>query len=523
MNREELNEKIAEVSKTVFSYSLSKTSSREDAEDLSQEILYELVKSSENLRDVRAFYGFMWAIADNVYKQWYRKKTASQTCELNENLVSQTDEYDLDENNEIYLLRRELSLLAEKYRKATIMYYVDKKSCAEIARQLAITESMAKYLLFKSRKKLKEGMNMERKLGELSYNPKEIAPLYNGSGPNHFWEFMQSKVRQNILNACYNDSLKAEQISLEIGIPLPYLDDDIKALTEKRLLIKDGNHYKTNVIIISAECNEEIRRSVTPYHNRIADEISVFLEKRLDDFKKIGFIGNDYSENTLRWQMAAFVFVAIAMHNTDILKKNNASELPKTAWGDNAYLWLIEKGEHLNNWLFNFSQENDREGNRIHFCDYVPSPKGDHHDFYRKARHVGILCNIALGKCDNFNEYDLEVIAEMIKNGYVLNTPDGYKATTPVFTSEQYQKAITLITDFVDDKIDAYIREMDSISAKILSEHTPKHLQDQVDGIASMDKFVNAACIPAKILIERKVLHTDWNALEMPTTFIVLK
>ncbi len=59
MNEVELNEKIAEVSKTIFSYCMVKTPTREEAEDLSQDILCELIKSAGNIRDDNAFYAFM--------------------------------------------------------------------------------------------------------------------------------------------------------------------------------------------------------------------------------------------------------------------------------------------------------------------------------------------------------------------------------------------------------------------------------------------------------------------------------
>ena len=158
--------------------------------------------------------------------------------------IPSDDEFAEDDNSDIYLLRRELTLLSEKYRKATIMYYIDGRSCSEISSALAISESMVKYLLFKSRKILKEGMSMERNLGELSYNPRTLIPMYSGQGPNKFWEFMQSKIRQNIVSACYNDALTIQQISLETGIPLPYLDDEIKELEEKQIIIREGKHYK---------------------------------------------------------------------------------------------------------------------------------------------------------------------------------------------------------------------------------------------------------------------------------------
>lgn len=142
MTENELHEKITEVSKTIFSYCMAKTPTREEAEDLSQEILYELIKSAENIRDDKAFYAFMWGVAGNVYKQWYRKKLKNNTCELTEDIPSD-NEFAEDDNSDMYLLRRELTLLSEKYRKATIMYYIDGCSCSEISWSQSILEVYA--------------------------------------------------------------------------------------------------------------------------------------------------------------------------------------------------------------------------------------------------------------------------------------------------------------------------------------------------------------------------------------------
>lgn len=524
MNSNRLNEKIAEASKTIFSYCMGKTSNRADAEDLSQDILYELLKSAKNIRDEDAFYGFMWAVAGNVYRQWCKKRARINECELDADIPIEEPAFDmLEENSDIYLLRRELALLTEKYRRATILYYIDRKTCQEIASILQTSESTVKYLLFKSRNKLKEGMNMERRLGTLSYKPAELIPLYNGSGPNRFWDFMQSKVRQNIVSACYNDSLTAEQISLEIGIPLAYLEDDINALTDKKIIIRDGRHYKANVIIVTEECADEISRNVLKYHETISDMIGEILTEKLDAFKNIGFIGNDFSDNTLRWQMMTFVLAVITMYNhKNILDTNDAAELPETAWGDHAYIWMIEKGRQLDNYVINFSQEHTRSGDRVHQLDYLPNQKGDHHDFYGRKRYTEIFIDIIRGNYGKFSEYDLETVADMIKKGYVVKEGDAYRATTPVFTFDQYTAAVELVKKSISAKLDSVIKEMDDVSERILSEYTPKHLQSQVKGIASGDKFVNAVCIPTKILVERKLLSTDWHPLEMPTTFAVL-
>ena len=54
-----------------------------------------------------------------------------------------------EEKGDIFALRRELTLLSEKYRKVAILYYIENRSCAEISSSLTISESMVKYLLFK--------------------------------------------------------------------------------------------------------------------------------------------------------------------------------------------------------------------------------------------------------------------------------------------------------------------------------------------------------------------------------------
>ena len=202
MDKYELDNRIADVAKTLLSYCTARTSNHFEAEDLAQDIMLEIYKSVDNIRNVEAFYGFMWAVAGNVYKQWCRGKARKKECQLTDNLVEETVES--DDETELYLLRRELTLLSEKYRRAVVLYYVENKSCQEISNILSISESMVKYLLFKSRQILKEGMRMERNYGQQSYNPKGLSLLFWGNGANRYYHLCDSKISQNILFACYN-------------------------------------------------------------------------------------------------------------------------------------------------------------------------------------------------------------------------------------------------------------------------------------------------------------------------------
>lgn len=61
---------------------MAKTKTRADAEDLSQDILCELIKSLNLIRDDRAFYSFMWALPEMYINSGCRKKAKSSTVEL---------------------------------------------------------------------------------------------------------------------------------------------------------------------------------------------------------------------------------------------------------------------------------------------------------------------------------------------------------------------------------------------------------------------------------------------------------
>ncbi len=520
MTNEELNKKIAEVSKTIYHYCIARTPTREEAEDLSQDILYELIRSAGNIRDDSAFYAFMWGVAGNVYKQWCRKRTKMQVSELTDDIPAEAEPCSFDDDGEgdIYRLRRELALLSERHRHATVLYYIHRKPCAEIAERLSISESMVKYLLFKSRIILKEGMNMERKLGTLSYDPKTLIPMYSGEGPNQFWSFMQSKIRQNIVSACYNDSLTPQQISLETGIPLPYLDDEIKELTDKQILIADGPRYKTNVIIITADCRREIDTLSENYCHRLADEMAAYLDTNMSAYKKIGFRGSEYSDTTLRWQLMIPAFREIMHHDAAL-----EAACPVTGWGEHACLRFVEASAYSQSqYVFNYSTLSSARGDSVLFYDYLPNPYGLHNDFYGNQRYVNILCDIARGDCVKFGEYDLEAVAEMIRMGYVRKEGDGFAVNMPVYTAEQYARVQEMAQTFVTEIVGQTVAELLAASTAVMREHTPKHLQDQVELVAYVEKHLNAVSTPALRMIEEGKLVPNWHMGEMPTTYIVL-
>ena len=359
---------------------------------------------------------------------------------------------------------------------------------------------------------------MERKLGTLSYDPKTLIPMYSGEGPNQFWSFMQSKIRQNIVGACYNDALTPQQISLETGIPLPYLDDEIKELTEKQILISEGPRYKTNVIIITADCRREIDTVSEKYCRRLAVEMAAYLDANMPAYKEIGFRGSDYSDTTLRWQLIIPVFREIMHHDAAL-----EAACPVTGWGEHACLRFVEASAYSQSqYAFNYSTLSSTRGDSVLFYDYLPNPYGLHNDFYGNQRYVNILCDIARGDCVKFGEYDLEAVAEMIRMGYVRKEGDGFAVNMPVYTAEQYARVQEMAQTFVTEIVGQTVAELLAASTAVMREHTPKHLQSQVELVAYVEKHLNAVSTPALRMIEEGKLVPNWHMGEMPTTCIVL-
>ena len=508
MDKHELDMKIPDIAKAILSYCVARTSNHFEAEDLAQDILLEIYKSAANIRNADAFYGFMWAVAGNVYKQWCKNKSKNKECELTDNLIDIAETFD-DDNSELYLLRRELTLLSEKYRKAVVLYYIENKSCSEISKHLSISESMVKYLLFKSRQILKEGINMERNYGQQSYNPKELSILYWGNGKNTYNAVYENKISQNILYACYNDKLTAEEISLELGIALPYIEDIIKQLVECDALCIEGRKYYTNIVIFTVECAVEVANKTRVFRNRIVESLSEIIT-------------NENLSNSEAWLTACCILYKAIFEN---LQSKIKIELPENKFGENCIVWAVEKSlDSMRNKGFDFGVSNteNENGDRVQFFDFSINGEMVHHSFYSSRSLINVFIDIAKGKNDFDNELEKVIVAELVKKGYVLNDSGKLTVNVPVFTSNEFESFINKfnsVVESVEENANSIMKE----ASKIIKNYIPTHLKSQAFQMAYFRIFEDAISIPVGSLVENKVLFPYNGNSILPTTYIILK
>lgn len=304
MDSIKLEQLITENMKSIFAFALTRLGNVAEAEYLASDIIYEIVRSAQNLKDETCIYGFIWKIAENTYMDYLRKKTknANRTVELSEN-IADGDESAFEgmiKKEELNVLRRELSLLSKQYRDTTVLYYIENLSCSEVANRLQISTEMVKYYLFRARKIIREGMNMERLYGEKSYRPNIFEIDFWGTKAGDDCEyraFEKRKIKGNILLAAYYSPVTIQEISIELGVALPYLEDEIKLLVEREYLVCNNGKYLTNIPIFTLDCTKTIHEKLKELTEESAQKIIAVT----DDFDMR--FGNRFENvNLARWQ-----------------------------------------------------------------------------------------------------------------------------------------------------------------------------------------------------------------------------
>ena len=521
MDKQELDAKVKEIAKSLLSYCAARTSNHFDAEDLAQDIILEIYKSADNIRNIDAIYGFMWAVAGNVYKQWCRNKAKDTKCRLTDNLPD-VAELPVEDHSALSLLRRELTLLAKKYRKTVVLYYIDGKSCLEISDCLGISESMVKYLLFKSRQILKEGMSMERNYGTQSYNPKRLSLLFWGNGENRYYHLCKSKISQNILFACYNDKLTAEQISLEIGVSLPYMEDKLEELCDYELLKKDGNRYFTNIIIFTKDFKNEMNAKNAELREKIATILIEAISEHEADVRNIGFLGADMNNNSFKWQMVSFILYNAIM---ELLQNKIKVIYPKDKFGTEGFVWGTENREQnpmKSSFGFCLSNAENEAGDHIQFMDFPINGEMAHLYYLNRQNVTNVFLDVAKGITEFPGENDKALVADMVRKGYIISNEKGMFVNVPVFTKEQYQQMENIFADTFMNIAGEAETLMETI-IKILKNHVPVHLKKLAKDIACFRLFEDSVSAPIAILYDRKYLLPYDGAGILPTTYVILQ
>ena len=321
----------------LYYFCLKKVSDNNEAEDLSSDIAISIIHELRKGTTPRSFSAWVWQIARNKYSAWSDKKRRKL------NTFSERDIYSLeisDESNlsdslvrleDIKLLRRELAFISSDYRNIIIAYYIEHRKIQDIADSLNLPIGTVKSRLSRSRNILKEGIEMAREFGVLSYKPENIGFIMNGkSGKNgEPWSVISKKLYKNILLAAYRTPSTAEELSIEIGMALTYLEDELDFLEQGEFLRKNGKKYETNFFIVSANAQEKVYTHLSAIQPLITEKIIALIENQVKSFDENGYQWHEGYQpyEDMKWEILMSKIDEVSLGVLSDINKNKTASV----------------------------------------------------------------------------------------------------------------------------------------------------------------------------------------------------
>ena len=508
MTQERASELITENLTAIYGFAYGRLYEKDKVEDLASEIVCEILASVKNLEKEEAFWGFAWKVAENTFRKFIKREelrgrteTHSEEAYMGNHIPAPETAYleAEEQDTQIYLLRRELSLLSKTHREVCVAYYVDNKSCGEIATEQNISLEMVKYHLFKTRKLLKEGIGMMRKLGEKSYNPGTFRLDFWGDRC-YYYDLFRRKLPGAIVLAAYYAPMSMEELSMELGVSVPYLEEELDTLEVAEVLTKVGNKYQTNLVIITDAYEKEFVKKTASVYAGVAAQVYEKAVALLPEFRTLDFVGNGFDDNRL-----LFAMLNIAMVNAfrKAKEKSPLGKMPKLALGGNGWIFGCDN-DYVNYHFMGVTMETWNQAGTAWFSaeNYNVIGGCQHYDHSNFGEKAEVMCTAVLnGEADR----DRDVLLELIEKGFVSCKDNVLFANFPVFTAEVYRKVQELIAPMTELVCDCML-QISEQAERMLKEHAPAAVKDQCGDVAKIHHRLDVAAFLLEKLIEDKKL-----------------
>ena len=459
---------VEENLKTIFAYALSRVSNKEDAEDLTNDIVLAILQSADKIRNPEAFYGYVWSIAANTYKKFLRKKHNHQTIEENDVIADDADMIEtILEQEEIKNLRREIALLSKECRECTVAYYYEELSCMEVSQKFNISLEMVKYYLFKTRKILKEGLPMEREFGEKSFRPTpfQFRTIFSGNSNQEYYNLFSRKLPGQILVSAYYTPMTIRELAIELGVASVYLEDEIALLEQYELITKlPGGKYQTNLIIFTEDFNKEFQRSAEKFVGDMLVEIVESMRQKLDQVRELNPICEKLSEQRLLWG----VFWMILYWGHDLFLEKHPE------YQENCIIYEGTVGTNYGELKWDIPEEYELYG--------IAGYSGIDSNYYASAVDFGFF--------SEQNRYFRESVREIIKEK-IYRTIAGDMVPEFVIFSKKEEEWFAQIISSELEMAEVLFEKLFACACQIMRVHAPQSVERQIKLVTFQTLYFN--------------------------------
>ena len=489
---------VDEYSMMLLNWAYKKLCDKDKAEDLVQSVWLEVFRAVQNneSKDVQIENPehFIWKIAHNVWCH-YLRKNSKEHYYVSVDDVELIDESDFvqemadSEETKQFLIsmRRKVMNLNNLQREIMISFYIDEKSIKEIAIQNHITESIVKWHLFYTRKKIKEELESMANTNFV-YRPRTLHMAINGQShlPCDIDYISSRLIKQNICIACYQTAKTLDELADILGVPKAYLEFDVNWLVEKEFLTRTSSGYSTTFMIETAQ-NEQDEYAVylkhkTTLSNVIVDQL-IAAEYNI---RAIGFYGCDKPMNQLLW----FLIYRFC----EYIKKPCAEIIRPTRPDGGKYFPLgfdrsdkdnINKVLDTFNWMYNGPMWSEAHSGRFYWFGLYNFGQADCQNIicyglpeWKQMNEVLCLLIQSQFSVESFSQDQLFILAQLIEKGYIKKENDQLFPTFCVFSQEQYSMLEKLVFEPIAIKLEQEIKALADDLSVLCKTKMPKQLND---------------------------------------------
>lgn len=488
-DKNQLVEQLLSQMDKVFFYCIKRVKNKVDAEDLTQDILLDVIININKGIRIENFDYYLWQICKNHYSKYIARKVKDRAhlsfVEENEEPGTELSSLDKLINSEkIAMINASIKLLSKDYSEILYAYYVEDRTLSFIANEMNLPLGTVKRRLFDIRNKLKEYLKMERLNGKKAFVPKEYETHRSGGASINPEDYTNGLIQQNLLLHSYGNPCTLEDYAMEMGISLPYIKNIVKTLEDVTLLIKDEQgRYLTNFIMVDKTTDYKVLKLIKQRADEYTKLLIEYCKKHFSEWKKL--VNNPLlDDNKLMW---SYLFnVNRKVETLDCTKEETLKNMRK-------HSHVVEGGS----WDFNMSEVYESDFNNFYINECGNRGIGIQGLMYPGQSEIQGINSEAL-KCIRWEnsanwDADFELFGYLLKNKNIKYSDCIYtlKSAVDKMVEENYLKIENdiikfnfVLLDFEKaniNKEDEY--SSDLIPAKLKRKEIMKEIEEIFNGV----------------------------------------
>ena len=512
----------------IYQFSYRRCNTSYEAEDLCSDIILAVISAVHKQESIENFYAFVWTVARRIYADFCENRTKLRQVysedALNFELSEKENGIDrlIEKTSDRETLKRifaEIAFLAKAYREVMVLYYLDEMKVKDIAKKLGINETTVKQRLFFARNTVrKEVETMNER--NLSLKPVSLAFIGTGNPSGNDPRTKAERIlSQNLVYACKDKAKSAKELSDELCVPMPYIEDEVDIQLKGEngsygLLRKIGDKYITNVIIVENSEFNEAGKIYTKHLDELCEKLKNHLQSHREEFLNFSYLSRQTDLRFILWTLISESVWHLKERVDEILETEYFKEVKQPQRKFTTVGVAIPYGASYSARFYGC------DGNETHdFCGYsyvfirnIYGKRIDRHYYCDQTITNDEKLRLtlkAIGGMDinTLDETQREIAAKAIECGFLRKNGEILEPRIVAIEQKDWENFRNLLCEYYDSIEDIAKEIAEEMYAYMLS-HIQKHLLNEyksynllVSGINLLNDLIEK-CIAEDLLTE---------------------